>query len=122
MHSSLCFSLATNLRCAGLTRSQATAILVLPGVEVVLGLMLAKAQWGGDKYVSILFYTGARTILTVFHRNRWLLIFEGLVFFLLSLADFLLHENARVNPDITQFEIYDKAIGKFSFQWQEVCD
>ena len=51
MSISLCFSVATNLRCAGLTRSQGIAILVLPAIELVFGLMLAKFQWGGDKYV-----------------------------------------------------------------------
>ncbi|KAG8922806.1 hypothetical protein FRC02_011606 [Tulasnella sp. 418] len=94
---SFCLSVATNLRCSGLSKLQGISLLVPHAMEVLLALALVKIKWG------------------VLRRIHGLLIAEIAVYFILVLLDYGLHESARLGKvDVSQYEVYDKAIGVVS--------
>ncbi|KAF8501293.1 hypothetical protein JB92DRAFT_2976341 [Gautieria morchelliformis] len=70
---SICLSVAPNLRCQDLSRLQHIVLVVPPAVELVYSFTLAV------------------TSAPLARRARWLLVLDGLTFFLLALADFLPH-------------------------------
>ncbi|KIO22166.1 hypothetical protein M407DRAFT_28314 [Tulasnella calospora MUT 4182] len=90
---SICLSVASNLRCSNLSLPQAQALLVLPAVDLVFCAGIIKLDWGDIKH------------------HQWAIIVEAIVYFCLTLFDYLDRAKAKDGLDIATFATYDKAIG-----------
>ncbi|KAG9011511.1 hypothetical protein FRB90_007206 [Tulasnella sp. 427] len=90
---SICLSVASNLRCSNLSLSQAQALLILPAVDLVFCAGIFKLNWGNVK------------------GHQWAIIVEAIVYFCLTLFDYLERAKARTGLEVATFATYDKAIG-----------
>ncbi|KAG8896258.1 hypothetical protein FRB99_008983 [Tulasnella sp. 403] len=90
---SICFSIASNLRCSDLTLAQSNALLVIPTVDLVFCFALLKAKWGDVQ------------------RHQWSLIIEIITYIVLVVFDYVIRERARYGIDPDVYLVYDKAIG-----------
>ncbi|KAG9010904.1 hypothetical protein FRB90_007540 [Tulasnella sp. 427] len=90
---SICLSVASNLRCSNLSLPQAQALLILPAVDLVFCAGIFKLNWGNVK------------------GHQWAIIVEAIVYFCLTLFDYLERAKARTGIDVATFATYDKAIG-----------
>ncbi|GJE93454.1 hypothetical protein PsYK624_096130 [Phanerochaete sordida] len=90
---SICLSLAPNLRCQGLTSQEAIALIVPPALELIfcVGLFGVKRGLG--------------------LRKEYLLSTEGILYFLLALADLLSHRLPQVTDSLSRFKALDIFIG-----------
>ncbi|KAF8581113.1 hypothetical protein K439DRAFT_253336 [Ramaria rubella] len=93
---SICLSVAPNLRCQGLTRLENIILLVPPSIELVFSLTLALSNSSCS-------------------RKRWILVLDGVSFFLLALADFLAHVLNGASSSVDTFEIIDFVLAGASF-------
>lgn len=94
---SICLSVAPNLRCEGLSRPRNIAILIPPAVELIFSLTLAFTR-PCDR-----------------SRGHWLLVLDGLSFFLLALADLLSHVITQASSTLVVFKIIDFVVAGASF-------
>ncbi|KAG8893295.1 hypothetical protein FRC00_010715, partial [Tulasnella sp. 408] len=90
---SICLSVASNLRCSNLSLPQAQTLLVLPALDIVFCAGIIKFNWGEIKH------------------HQWAIIVEAIVYFTLTLFDYLDRAKAKSSLDIATFATYDKAIG-----------
>lgn len=94
---SICLSLAPNLRCQDLTRIQSIIIFIPAAVEAFFSLVLALAD------------------SSLRGRKRWILVCDGLSFFILALLDFLAHFISGISTSQTVFSAIDFALATTSF-------
>lgn len=91
----VCFSLASALRCPGLSRIEAITLTIPPALQLLLTLFLV------------------RSALRSKHHKNWLIVLEAFVYLVLVVTDFGIHETVRDsdNTFLNAFIVADKAVG-----------
>lgn len=106
---SICLSVVSNIRCTDLVRWQQVVLLILSSVDIAVVLKFLNVNWHHMRqYVH---RTPKRACLTCTLRFQWALILEVIVYFGLSLFDFLLEEHDGQGIALYLFDAYDEAIG-----------
>ncbi|TBU51517.1 hypothetical protein BD310DRAFT_1005179 [Dichomitus squalens] len=92
----ICLSVAPNLRCQSLTRTEAGILLVPPGLEIIFAVVLLWAKRGADK-------------------KHVFIAAEVFIYFLLAVLDVFTHTLPTIGTSLDSFRSLDIIIGAASF-------
>ncbi|KAG8982479.1 hypothetical protein FRB93_008026 [Tulasnella sp. JGI-2019a] len=90
---SICLSVISNLRCTNLTHWQDVILIIVSSIDLAFAAKFLSVNWRHMRQL------------------HWALVLEIIIYFFLSLFDYLLRENEGAGLDLASFTSYDEAVG-----------